>query len=95
MAHKGAAANTYDISLEAQTNLLNTCSNFRDEIPQPKFSKNELVDIHLNNISLLQESMILGEPKPIILPTAYAPSIASLNDLRRVFTVFTFDTNND
>jgi hypothetical protein len=75
---------TYDVPLEDQISLLNSSPSVQGDTPVSKYSKEELISVHLNNLALLKESSKSSEPKPLVLPAAYAPSISSLNDLQKV-----------
>jgi len=76
--------NTYDLSLEQQINLLDSAPPpEQDEAPLFKLPKDALINTHLHNITLLQKSKSI-EPKPMVLPAAYAPCTSSLNELQRV-----------
>lgn len=84
LLEKELIPNTYDISLEEQLAVLNSAFSFQDSQPVPKSSKEELISVHLNNIALLKEASKSREPRPLVLPAAYAPSISSLNDLQKI-----------
>jgi hypothetical protein len=91
LLQKDSIVNTYDVSLEDQTFLLNTTSQRRDEIWTRQLSKDELINIHLNNIGPLEGSHMSRAPRRMVLPAAYAPSIISLNGLQRIPKAFVLD----
>ena len=78
---------TYNVSLDQQIIALE--AHITDDTPIEKLSKEDLVALHLNNIAILQSSSKNVEPKPLMLAPAYAPSIASLNDLQKVESIKT------
>jgi len=84
--HEETAINTYEIPLEQQISALESSSDFQGDTPTVKLSKDELISNHLKNISLLKSASNSTEPKSLILPAAYAPSTASLNDLQKACT---------
>jgi len=73
---------TYNVSLDQQISALE--GYIADEAPFEKPSKEELIALHMKNVALLQNKAKTAEPKPLLLAPAYAPSVASLNELRKV-----------
>jgi hypothetical protein len=78
-----AAADTYYISLDQHIAVLNSASRVHDDFPLIKPSKEDLIEIHKANVALLEKSSS-EEPRLLILPAAYSPSITSLSNLQRV-----------
>jgi hypothetical protein len=87
-AELGADNDSYDAPLETRIKLLSANSSLEQGTPVPRFTKEELISVHLNNIALLKKSSKSREPKPLILPAAYSPSISSLNELQKVILSF-------
>lgn len=75
---------TYDVSLDHQIGILNAAAGLEDDSPLSRLSRERLIAVHLNNLKVLKNSSKPQEPKPLVLPAAYAPSIVSLNDLQKV-----------
>ena len=75
---------TYNVSLDQQITALEAFH--ADDAPIDKLAKKDLIALHLNNIALLRNCAKIEEPKPLMLEPAYAPSVASLNDLKRVYS---------
>jgi len=73
---------TYNVSLDQQIIALE--APISDNTPVERLSKENLIALHLNNIAVLQNSSNVAEPIPLMLAPAYAPSVASLNDLQKV-----------
>ncbi|KAH8592334.1 hypothetical protein B0O99DRAFT_597377 [Bisporella sp. PMI_857] len=76
--------NTYDIPLDQQITTLEVAPSVHNGTPTISLSKEELISTHLNNITILKNAPASEEPRPLMLGAAYAPSIASLNDLQKI-----------
>ena len=80
-----STVDTYNVSLDQQIIALET--SITDDAPVEKVSKDDLVALHINNIASLQSSSKNGEPNPLMIAPAYAPSVVSLNDLQKVESI--------
>lgn len=83
-----AATDTYNAPLEARIQLLSATPETEANNGISRSAKEELIDVHLNNIALLKQSSKLQLGRPIILPAAYSPSILSLSELQKVSPYF-------
>lgn len=83
-----AATDSYNAPLEARIQLLSATSETEANNGIRRSTKEELINVHLNNIALLKRSSNPGLGKPIILPAAYSPSVLSLSELQKARPCF-------
>lgn len=80
--HAEAIGNSYEIPLDHQLLVFKEAGLLQDDTPKLRFSKEDLLHFHSNNIRL--QKVGSKEASYLVLPAAYAPSIASLNNLQKV-----------